>query len=85
LKTNKVAETRAFNAAWFKHGEFLTLTQRIGYMIFSLLFFGGGIYLAVGGIVGFRDGNPIFWLFLIVCPFFLLVGVLGLKNVLRFK
>jgi hypothetical protein len=38
-------QTPGFNRLWLKAGASMTLTQRIGYTIFSLAYFACGLYL----------------------------------------
>lgn len=78
-------ESRAFNRAWFRSGESLSLVQRAGYTVLSLAFLGAALYLFADATEGFREGDFTFWLSAIGSVFSLLVGVLGLRNVLRFR
>ena len=55
-------ETRSFNTAWLKNGESLTLFQRIGFMVFSLAFFGIGLGLIKFAVLEFRDSDLTFTL-----------------------
>jgi hypothetical protein len=52
-------EAPTFNNAWLKHGETLTLMQRIGFTIFSLVFFLGGITFLALVLVDIRDGEVV--------------------------
>lgn len=78
-------ETHSFNTSWLKNGESLTVFQRIGFTVFSLAFFGMGIGLVQFFLLEIRDSDLIFTLiFGASSLFFILFGVLGLRNVLRF-
>jgi hypothetical protein len=77
-------QSRVFNTAWFRGGASLSLVQRTGYTVLTLSFLGAGLYLLVDATEGFREGDITFWLSAVGAVFFLLVGVLGLRNVLRF-
>jgi hypothetical protein len=78
-----------FNRSWLKNGESMSLIQRIGYTIFSLLFFGAGLFLCQSAMIELRSGDEnsqVFAaLFALASLFFLVFGILGLRNVLRFK
>ena len=50
------SESSRFNVAWMKHGELLTLTQRIGYAVFSLFFFAAGLVFVNNMIQELRSG-----------------------------
>jgi hypothetical protein len=82
-------QSDVFNRSWLKNGESMTLIQRVGYTIFSLFFFGAGLYLCGPTMIELRDGDPgsLFFavLFGLASLFFLLFGILGLRNVLRFR
>jgi hypothetical protein len=78
-------QSRAFNTSWFKDGKSLSLTQRMGYTVISLAFVGAALYLFADSAKGFRDGDSTFWLSGIGSIFFLSLGTLGLRNVLRFR
>lgn len=79
------SQTGKFNAAWLKDGEHLTVLQRSGYTVMSLLFVAFGIYLLRTFVLMFRSGD---WAFTLIFGgatfFFMRVGVMGLRNVLRF-
>lgn len=79
------SQSNAFNKSWLKSGESMTLTQRIGHTLFSLIFLGIGLSLGRASIVEVRSGDVMFLLFALASLFFLLFGGLGLKNVLRFR
>jgi hypothetical protein len=78
-----------FNRSWLKNGESMSLIQRIGYTIFSLLFFGAGLFLCQSAMIELRSGDEnsqVFAaLFALASLFFLVFGILRLRNVLRFK
>ena len=78
-------ESPSFNAAWLKNGESLTLFQRAGFTFFSLVFLGIGLGLTKFSLLEFRESDLTFTLiFGAGSLFFILFGVLGLRNVLRF-
>jgi hypothetical protein len=83
-------ESRSFNVAWMKHGETMTWTQRIGFAVFSFSLFSFGLLAetpsfnaiytedslsldSLGAICGVIAGL-----------IFLIPGLLGLRNALRF-
>jgi hypothetical protein len=78
-------QSSAFNVAWLKNGESLSVFQRTGVTIFSLLFVGIGLYLSGFALMFLREGNFMLLLFGVASLFFLSFGVLGLRNALRFK
>jgi len=71
---------------WLKNGEAQNLLQKIGFAILSLFWFGGGLFLSSWCAGEWRDGD-VFWFLVSGCiaAFFLIFGVMGLRNVLRFK
>ena len=74
-----------FNLVWLKGGERLTVLQRSGYTAMSLLFVAFGLYLLRDFVLMFRSGDLVFTLiFGGATLFFLTVGIMGLRNVLRF-
>jgi hypothetical protein len=78
-------ESSPFNAAWLRYGEKLTLTQRIGFTVFSLAFFGVGSLIATWVVQDLLNGELLGaagWL--LPALVFLVPGILGLRNVLRF-
>jgi hypothetical protein len=79
------SQSNAFNRSWLKSGESMTLTQRAGHTLFSLIFIGIGLSLCRASIVEMLSGDVMFPLFALASLFFLLFGGLGLKNVLRFR
>lgn len=74
-----------FNRAWLKDGERLTLLQRSGFATLSLLFVAFGLYLLRFCVLMASDEPWIFDLIFggatLSCLF---VGIMGLRNVLRF-
>jgi hypothetical protein len=82
-------QTPGFNRLWLKAGASMTLTQRIGYTIFSLAYFACGLYLLDPLMSNWRssgaDSIVFTVLFGLASLFFLVFGILGLRNVLGFK
>jgi hypothetical protein len=82
-------QTHSFNRSWLKDGESMTLTQRIGHTLFSLLYFGIGLYLLQPMMIDLRSSGAMSLVFTalfgVASLFFLVFGILGLRNVLRFK
>ena len=78
-----------FNRSWLKNGESMTLIQRMGYTIFSLFFFAAGLYLCQSAMIELRGGDAMSMcfasIFALASLFFLVIGILGLRNVLRFR
>jgi hypothetical protein len=83
------SQSNSFNTLWLKNGEAMTLTQRIGCLMFSLLFFACGLFAGQSSVIEIRGADGTSWFFgvffALVSLFFLVFGVLGLRNVLRFK
>jgi hypothetical protein len=78
-------ESLSFNRMWLKNGERLTPVQRTGFAIFSLMFCAGGVFLADGSLMSIDDGANFFAFFMgIGSIFFLVFGLLRLRNILRF-
>lgn len=77
-------ETPSFNRAWLKNGESLTILQRCGFAIFSLLSVAMGLYLARFAVMFARSADFDAVIFCPVSLGFLAFGILGLQNVLRF-
>jgi hypothetical protein len=83
-------EDSIVDRAWLKDGEKLTWTQRIGFAILSLCIFSGGLFFATSAIESLRDGGSlsldsvgaVIGVVGGIC--FLTLGILGLRNVLRF-
>jgi hypothetical protein len=78
-------QSRSFNAAWLKNGESLSILQRTGFAIFSLLFTSVGLYLVRFAIMFAKQRDFMTLIFGGCSAGFLVFGILGLKNVLRFK
>jgi hypothetical protein len=79
------ANSSAVSASWLKNGASLTLIQRVGYALMSLMYLGAGIYLCVDSFESFQVRGAGFVFAAPGSLFFLGVGLLGLRNVLRFK
>jgi hypothetical protein len=79
-----------FLEVWFKRGEQMKLIQRIGFGAISLFLFSFGLFLEILALDSLRTEKSISaatlgYLFAILAGlFFLIPGVLGLRNVLRF-
>jgi hypothetical protein len=77
-------------AVWLRNGESMTWIQRIGFAVVSLGYFSFGLFIATLAIGSFRDGDllslgsvgAVVGVVAGVC--LLIVGILGLRNVLRF-
>jgi hypothetical protein len=81
-----VRQAQTVNFAWLKNGESLSLLQRTGFTILSLLFVAFGLFGLKICADCYRDGDWIFFLiFLLATLFCMLVGFGGLRNVLRFR
>jgi hypothetical protein len=82
-------QSGAFHSAWLKNGESLSILQRTGYTVFSLLFVAIGLYVSQSAVLSAREGDftgLIFGVIFGACSLgFLIFGVLGLRNILRFK
>jgi hypothetical protein len=78
-------EVPTFNKAWFKNGESMPLVQRVGFTIFSLMSCLVGAWLINGSVIEFREHDVIGVFFVIGSVIFLIPGILGLRNVLRFR
>ena len=78
-------EAPTFNYSWLKHGETMTLAQRIGFAIFSLVFVAGGLTSLSLALLDLRNADFVGALgWSLPTLFFLVPGILGLRNVLRF-
>jgi hypothetical protein len=85
------SQAPGFNTAWLTNGEFLTILQRIGFTVVSLANFAGGLFVA-REVVNLSVSASSFGVtdsFFLACGvvvslFFLFVGCLGVRNVLRF-
>jgi hypothetical protein len=76
-------EAGNFNIAWLRNGEKLNWTQRIGFAIISFITFSSGLLIETLAINSLLNGE------LLVCGilaglFIVILGLLGLRNVLRF-
>jgi hypothetical protein len=78
-------QSGSFHTAWFKNGESLSILQRAGYTVFSLLFISIGLYLSRFAVMFAREGDFMTLIFGGCSVGFLVFGVLGLRNVLRFR
>lgn len=74
-----------FDQLWFASGASLRPVQRVGFTILSLIFCLLGLSLARAFLDFLRDGDPMGVFFALASGFSLWVGILGLRNVLRFK
>jgi hypothetical protein len=83
-------EGRSFTSAWLKHGERMTWNQRIGFAIISFLNLSAGVFIGTKALAMMFAGdlfsaNTLMRLVgMIVGLFFVVLGVPGLRNVLRF-
>jgi hypothetical protein len=84
-------ESNIVDAAWLKNGETLTWIQRIGFPVVSFCPFTLGLFFATTAVGYLRHGD---WfslesmaaaIGLVAGLLFLILGILGLRNVLRFK
>jgi hypothetical protein len=78
-------ETNRFNIAWMKNGGKLTWLQRIGFAAISFLLVTFGVVFGTIAASGVRSGNvleAIGWS--IPTLIFVVPGLIGLRNVLRF-
>jgi hypothetical protein len=78
-------QSSSFNTAWLRNGESLSILQRTGFAIISLLFTAVGLYLVRFAVMFARQRDFMTLIFGGCSVGFLIFGVLGLKNVLRFK
>jgi hypothetical protein len=78
-------QSSSFNAAWLRNGESLSILQRTRFAIISLFFTAIGLYLVRFAVMFARQRDFITPIFGGCSVGFLIFGVLGLKNVLRFK
>lgn len=84
-------EANSLNVAWFKHGEKLTWMQRIGFSVMSLVVFASGLLLETLALNSLLKGDLLSLSTLAIVGglimglFALVLGILGLRNVLRFK
>lgn len=82
---NLWSQSGSFHTTWLKNGESLNILQRTGFMIFSLLFIALGLYFSRLIITLARERDFMVVIVGAVGLGFLVFGVLGLRNVLRFK
>jgi hypothetical protein len=78
-------EADRFNVAWLKNGEKLTSFQRIGFGVFSLFFLLAGCFFGAAAVDAIREGHMLGacgWS--IPTLIYVIPGVLGIRNVLRF-
>jgi hypothetical protein len=78
-------EADSFNVVWMKNGERMNWLQRIGFAVFSFLFFSAGLLFGTFALNYIRTGRllgAIGWS--VPALIFLVPGILGLRNVLRF-
>ena len=79
------AQSSSFNTAWLRNGESLSILQRTGFAIISLLFTAVGLYLVRFAVMFAKQRDFMTLIFGGSSIGFLIFGVLGLKNVLRIK
>jgi len=84
-------ETPNFNTVWLKNGEKMTWTQRIGFAVFSFGLFSSGLLFETLAIYSIRNEEllSLETLLGVICAVlaalvFIIPGLLGLRNVLRF-
>jgi hypothetical protein len=83
-------EARGFNIAWLKRGEELSWVQRVGFAILSLAYLAVGALLVGMAVASLVHEDEFLYVALESCGVvlgtlvFLVPGVLGLRNVLRF-
>lgn len=76
----------SFNATWLKHGECMPFVQRVGFIALSLAFVAAGVFLFSGAWDNLLERDLIFVPFYAVAALFTAaLGILGLRNALRFK
>jgi hypothetical protein len=84
------SQAPSFNSAWLKNGESLTMVQRIGFTVISLANIAGGLFVLRIVLFMLKSGprTATDLIFLaggaLVSVFFLILGCLGCRNVLRF-
>jgi hypothetical protein len=79
-------QTGNFNATWLKHGECMPRVQRAGFIALSLTSIAVGLFIFSGAWDNLREGNLVFVPFYAVAALFsTILGILGLRNALRFK
>jgi hypothetical protein len=77
-------ESRSVDFLWLKQGESQTILQKVGFTIISLLFIGPGLMFLGLSVQEYRNGIWSFWLTGAIATVPLGMGLLGLRNVLRF-
>jgi hypothetical protein len=83
-------EAGSFNLAWLKNGEKMTWMQRIGFATMSFIVFSSGLLVETLAINSLLNGEFLSLGTVAVVGgiavglFVLVLGVLGLRNVLRF-
>ena len=83
-------EAGSFNFSWLRNGEKLTWTQRIGFAIISFLVFSSGLLVETLAINSLINGELLSLGTLAIIGgiliglLVLILGLLGLRNVLRF-
>jgi hypothetical protein len=84
-------EAGSFNSAWLSNGEKLTWFQRIGFAVISLVTFMAGLYVITFAISSLVHGELSSWYDLLGLSagllagvFIVIVGLIGVRNVLRF-
>src|SRR5579863_4828229 len=79
-------ESLTLAASWLKNGQKLTVIQRIGHSVFSLVFLLCGLLLVDGAGNNFREDDLFMGtLFAVAALFFIGFAAIGLRNVLRFN
>ena len=76
---------RKTNDLFLNNGEYLTIFQRIGFLFFWLPSIGIGLYFLREAIKCLRELDLTMLVFGPLAAGFLYVGILGIRNVLRFK
>jgi len=79
-----------FNQAWLKSGESLSCLQRVGFTALSFAMFSCGLFFAVTAMSSLLHEEEVLYVVAEICgilaasAFFVIPGILGLRNVLRF-
>jgi hypothetical protein len=82
-------ESSEFNRAWLNSKESLRTVQRVGFVIISMIFLGGGTFWANACWVTFHEGQvadgKFFWgyFFGVAALAFFFLGCAGLKNAFK--
>ena len=83
---NACNDSDALTTSWLKHGERMNRIQRIGHGMMSILFLLIGLSLANGSLAILADRSYFMSiLFATAAGFALVLGLMGVRNVLRFK